>query len=506
MAKHIDKTWAGFLQLIINDPWAFASNCVYTLDSVDKQNPVKAFPKHYEYLKYYFRLWEKKRFVVVPKSRRMFMSWTNIILYLWDTMWHPGRHNAFVSKKESDADQLIRNAKFILDHIPERILPRALIPKYTYKYCQLTFDELDSRIQGFPQGSDQLRQFTLSGILGDEMAFWENAEEMYSSAMPTLEGGGRFTGISSPGPGFFKKIVFDDLDDGVNDSKKVFPKIYNPIEGIQISENPKNKFSVFQIHYSANPLKRNEEYRDLVKSTMPIKQYLREYELVWDSYEGQPVYPDWNKTVHGADDLEPELGLPIILGFDFGLTPVCIFGQLQDETLVIFDELTANNMGIDRFSDKVISYIRTNYPNWSYLKKDCRTYIDPSGFFRKDTDETTCAKIMNMKGFSCIAGPVTFEERRTAVEHFLVRTRAKKPCFQINMKKCPMLVKGFDGGYRFPEKSFEIEPSKIRPIKDAFSHSQDGLQYLCSGVIALNTKKSAPIPGVHYSWGSDGRF
>jgi hypothetical protein len=67
-------------------------------------------------------------------------------------------------------------------------------------------------IQGFPQGADQLRQFTFSGILADEMAFWNDAQEMYSASFPTLEGGGRFTAISSPGAGFFKALVFDQLD------------------------------------------------------------------------------------------------------------------------------------------------------------------------------------------------------------------------------------------------------------------------------------------------------
>lgn len=201
------------LRKIINDPWYFASTCVRTLDQADKDIPVKPFPSHFEYLKLYFKLWQKHPFIAVPKSRRMFISWATITLYVWDTAFHVGRYNAFVSKKESDADDLVKRAKFILDNIPEDVLPRDLIPKYNYKYCTLEFPEIDSKIQGFPQGSDQLRTFTFSGIFGDEAAFWENAQKMYAASLPTLQGGGRMTMVSSPAPGFFKALVHDQLDE-----------------------------------------------------------------------------------------------------------------------------------------------------------------------------------------------------------------------------------------------------------------------------------------------------
>ncbi len=200
------------LERIRQDPWLFLSTCVYTLDQVDMKTPVKKFPNYLDYLYVYTRIWQRYPKIAVPKSRRMIMSWTNIGLYLWDTMFHMGRFNGFVSRKEEAADELVRRAEFIYDHIPEHEIPRALLPTKHYKFCNLMFPEINSQIQGFPQGADQLRQFTFSGLLFDEMAFMENAQAAYSSSMPTLEGGGRFTGISSPAPGFFKMLVFDQLE------------------------------------------------------------------------------------------------------------------------------------------------------------------------------------------------------------------------------------------------------------------------------------------------------
>lgn len=215
ITSHRQTDFVEELRKIRNDPWYFLSTCVYTLDQTDKKNPVKKFPSEgdkAEYLKLYVRCWQNYPFIAVPKSRRMFMSWVNLSLYLWDSMWHIGRANAFVSKKEEDSDELINKCKFILDNIPEDRIPRQFIPKYEKTYCKLKFPEINSYIQGFPQGQDQLRQFTLSGIFADEMAFWEKAQETYAASIPTLEGGGRMTCVSSPGPGFFKRLVFDQLE------------------------------------------------------------------------------------------------------------------------------------------------------------------------------------------------------------------------------------------------------------------------------------------------------
>lgn len=196
---------------IRKDPIEFLK-CVRTQDQVDRTCPIKPFPWELEYVQLYCKIWVRERFIAVPKSRRMVMSWTNVALYTWDTMFNVGIANAFVSKKEDDADELVRRSKFIVENLDEELLPKALIPAHEYKFGKLSFPEINSSIEGFPQGADQLRQFTFSGILADEMAFWENAQAMYSSSVPTLEGGGRFTAISSRAPGFFKRLVHDQLD------------------------------------------------------------------------------------------------------------------------------------------------------------------------------------------------------------------------------------------------------------------------------------------------------
>lgn len=202
-----------YFQKIRDDPWEFLK-VVRTKDEVDGKRPIKPFPVDKDYLKLYTRIWIAEKFVAVPKSRRMLMTWTNLCLYLWDTMFHMGRSNAFVSKKEDDSNELIEKCEFILQNLDHSILPKELVPKWERTYNRLRFKEIDSQIRGFPQGPDQLRQFTFSGIFFDEAAFLEDAEETYSAALPTLQGGGRCTMVSSAAPGFFKRVVFDQIEQG----------------------------------------------------------------------------------------------------------------------------------------------------------------------------------------------------------------------------------------------------------------------------------------------------
>lgn len=201
----------GRFELIRNDPWEFLK-CVRTKDETDFHNPIKPFPVEKEYLKLYTKIWLMEKKVAVPKSRRLLMTWVNIALYLWDTMFHMGRNNAFVSKKEDDSNELIEKLRFILDNLDQALLPKELIPKYEITFNRIRFREIESQIRGFPQGPDQLRQFTFSGIFFDEAAFLDDAENTYAAAIPTLEGGGRCTMVSSAAPGFFKRVVFDQID------------------------------------------------------------------------------------------------------------------------------------------------------------------------------------------------------------------------------------------------------------------------------------------------------
>jgi hypothetical protein len=502
-AVDLEKQKMEIIHRIKNDPWEFCKY-VFTLDEVDLKNPIKRFPWDLSYIKLYFRVLMKEKKILIPKSRRMKMTWTNCVFILWDTMFHSGRHSAVVSKKEDDADFLLqKRIKFIYENLDPEV-PRELLPRLESKFGKLSFPDMNSIIQGFPQGADQLRQYTLSNLMADEFAFWDKAQETFAAAKPTLDGGGRFLGISSQAPGFFEAMVKDELEFNqlTQQRDEAGPKKVSPIQGVEIWKNKNNGFLVFQLHYSADPDKRSDEYKASIRSGMTYKDYMMEYELSWEKFMGLPVYPDFSKRIHGARErIYPWLGLPLLIGFDFGLTPAAVICQQQQETFCILKEFVAVNMGIDRFLQLIVPQIRILFPRWANFKKDFLCFMDPAGFARKDTDERTCAMALDEAGFNPSAGPISFTERKKGVEHFLISMAAGKPKLQINTQDCPVLVRGFEGGYQFAEGQDKLETrEKVRPLKNEYSHPHDALQYVAAEIIKLNHKSTKTLPKLKYGF------
>lgn len=281
-----------------------------------------------------------------------------------------------------------------------------------------------------------------------------------------------------------------------------------PYEGIEIWKNPKNKFVIFQCKYTADLAKRSDEFREVTKSSLPLRKFLMEYEIHWESFSGLPIFGDtWNKKIHMSEKMiKPELGLPLLCGVDFGLTPALVIAQVWGTRLMVMKEFVSVNMGMERFLAKVIPELKQLYPFWTDLAKDYLMFIDPSGAFRKDTDESTCVTVMQDKGFrNIIPGALSFEERRQSVEYFLTRMEGGDPCFQISGAECPILVKGFEGGYHFKEGQDEIESRKLEALKNAYSHPMDALAYLCSRIMKISRAGKANIPTPNYSWSRSNR-
>lgn len=497
------------------DPWAFLTECIFTRDAVDEQNPIKPFPSDYEYLRLFCLLWQREKKIAVPKSRRMTMSWTCLAMVLWECIFHKGKEWACVSKKEDDSAELVSRIQFMYNRIPPERIPREMLPviqgsKMTKSPPKLIFDfgdGLTSYVQGFPMGADQLRQFTFSGIFGDECAFWEVAEEFYTGAKPTTDGGGRMILVSSRAPGFFKKIVFDKINAKDYNFPEVAPSpVKRPIEGIELWKNPKNEFLVVDVHYTANPYKRDPEFKRQLKETLPLHQYMREYERSWQTFVGMPVYPNFRADIHCPQNKpQAHLGLPLLCGVDFGRTPALVIAQLQGNSLKILKEFTAQNESIQIFMPKVMKAIGQLWPEWRDPDK-IHFYVDPAGFNKNPNDERTCVQeMLETPGIKHVypgaKGNNEWEGRRSSVEHYLLHVERESAGIEINESECPTLVTGFKGGYRYPDSANEIEPNKLRPIKNIYSHVHDALQYVAYGSLQFSQEiPFTSIPGPTYSF------
>jgi hypothetical protein len=194
---------------------------------------------------------------------------------------------------------------------------------------------------------------------------------------------------------------------------------------------------------------------------------------------GKPVYSEWNDTFHVAPQpLLPIQGQPIIMAFDFGLTPAAVFGQVTPMgQLLVLNELVSEDMGIRQFySDVVLPFRMQHYARFRF-----DVVGDPAGNTKAQTDAKTCFQELADLGVVC-EGAFTneFTARRESVAYFLNRASAGRAGFQLS-PSCKVLRKGFNGGYRYErvQASGATERFKDRPVKDKFSHPHDALQYLC---------------------------
>lgn len=489
-----------------DDPWLFLKYVVWTQDEVDQENPIKLYPSHLEYLEFIVRMWQRKKKLAIPKSRRLTVSWTFIGLALHDCIFNKGRSWALVSKKEEDSKELLQRAKFIYDHIPPDMISPDLLPKLKRGEMQtsppvMEFPDIYSKLAGFPSGANQMRQRGFSGLFFDEVGFWDEAEAAFVSAEPTIKGGGRMVMVSTRNPGFFKKIVYDQLDSRDYNFAEVAPApVKSPMEGVDVWTNPRNGFTVIDLSHRANPAKRSPEFEVELRRSLPAHLFNMEYGKSWSNFEGKPVYEDFNGALHLAR-VKPSLhvGLPVLLGWDSsGLTPACVIAQLQGEKLFVLREIIGAGMGAQRFIPLVSQTLKTHYPQITDFSEQTISFFDPAGFKKNEITEETYLQALMKGGFRRIfPGPMTWNKRVEAVTSYLIGLAKGQPIFQVYEQDCPTLVAGFKNGFRYPDKTAEVEPDRIRPIKDIHSHPHDALQYLCGGLknyIKSNYTLNVPIP------------
>ena len=96
-----------------------------------------------------------------------------------------------------------------------------------------------------------------------------------------------------------------------------------------------------------------------------------------------------------------------MIGFDFGLTPACVFVQFTPRGGInVLDELVSREMGIKQFMrDVVMPHINMHYKPFF---DDGSIYVvgDPAGAQRSQTDsESTCIEAINSFGFKADTAP-----------------------------------------------------------------------------------------------------
>ena len=195
--------------------------------------------------------------------------------------------------------------------------------------------------------------------------------------------------------------------------------------------------------------------------------------------DGMAIYAgEWSDATHYSPTPLPAIPhQPILLGWDFGLTPACVIVQQNTlGQLRVLDELVATDIGIRRFVEDVVApFLRRKYPG-----NPLQSVGDPAGSRRAETDERTAFDVLAEMGILTEGADSNNPTARwDAVKWYLSRMVAGEPAFRLS-STCQTLRKGFNGGYRL--RRLQVaggERFTSRADKNAYSHPHDALQYAC---------------------------
>lgn len=223
------------------------------------------------------------------------------------------------------------------------------------------------------------------------------------------------------------------------------------------------------------------QFSSIGKTKEWIKVYIdNEYGSI---FTGKRVYTGYSDDLHLAKaKLFPMKSLPLMLGFDFGLTPACVICQLTPRgQLRVIDVLYEENMALRQFLVSiVIPHLTREYSAWDDFKS-LKQYIvtgDPSGDSGRDTDGTSCEDIMQefFPQYESAASN-DLAPRLEAVQYFLDRNLDGEAAFRLS-PVCRALHEGFLGGYHFRKLNTTDVRYREVPEKNGFSHPHDALQYV----------------------------
>lgn len=193
--------------------------------------------------------------------------------------------------------------------------------------------------------------------------------------------------------------------------------------------------------------------------------------------DGKPVWPEYIDALHCPADKDkwprPVQNLPIYRGWDFGLTPACIFSQITPRgQWIVFDELIATRMGADAFGDEVNDHSARHYPRMEFIDIG-----DPAGANASETNETmSCFRVLHGKNIMIEPGIQTLSIRLDSVRKPLRMLVDGRPQFVLH-PRCKKLRRGMMGGYHWRRLKIAGERYTSVPEKDSYSHPCDALGY-----------------------------
>lgn len=221
------------------------------------------------------------------------------------------------------------------------------------------------------------------------------------------------------------------------------------------------------------------------------------------SLGGQAVFrASFNPGFHivEADDLLLVESMPVMIGQDFGRTPACLLGQIDNRgRLVVHDELTSEDMGIEQFATTLL---RPMLMTEKYMGKKIFMVADPKGRDKSQTNEDSPFDVLKRLGFDVYAAPTNnIDPRLRAVEQMLLHQVNGGPQLMIS-NACVTTTQAMKYWYRYRRKQtgvLEDKPEKTHPWSDVadclqYMAMSTNANYLGRVMASMNPPKPKPPP------------
>lgn len=306
---------------------------------------------------------------------------------------------------------------------------------------------------------------------------------------PPVEGAYRSFIIADSNPPSTRHWIYDVFEKTPPEKRPTWEMFSQPPGLIKDAEdrwidNPNHDTAQKDKH--GNPFVKPNYYSSMAAGATINQEFIKvyclgEYGTVKD---GKPVYHEYNDDLHSVFGLKAIPGIPLIMGWDFGLTPACWIGQqLPSGQIRIYKEFITYRMGIKQLAEElVIPFLNLYYNDYQIGY----SVGDPSGKTPSQLDSTqSCLMTLAQLGLPTFAASTNDPVPRVeAVKYFLRSMRDGQPALVIDREDCPIMREGFLGGYHYRLLHFiDKEKYTDKPDKNEFSHIHDAVQYPLLGLV-----------------------
>ena len=424
-----------------------------------------------------FKLWKEQkqvlkdfiiyRLIQILKARQLGLTWLALSYAIWQMIFVVGYSVIALSKTDDDAKELVRRAKFILNH-----LPAWLVPKWDGNMESITiYHKEPSTFQSFAASQNAGRSFTANLVLLDEWAFQQWAREIWVSVFPSVNRptGGQVIGLSTIQRGtLFEEIWLD--------AKSKFHKIFLPYYS-----DPRRNLEWYE--------DTKKELKDAIKSEYPatVEEAL--------SIPGGAFFSEFNSLIHLRDPIDyiPEWYNRYRF-MDYGLDMLaCYFAYVDSQGFArIYREIHKPNLVISEAAYEILKASGCNMPEtvekWNVLTKEKKkeiankavekfnyTYAPPDLFNRmRDTGKSSAeiwaengiilTKTKNALEAGCIAltnwlHPITLRHEQTGLEYQTAKLTIDKGCAPALVKSLLNIQKDKNRPEVYSDKPHELTHS-----------------------------------------------